>query len=344
MKRLSILITGLGLGGLLLLTTAAIFPGGSGGTVTSNSVSLLGFVGTNGSGANLTGVIKGIVAGSNITLTTNGLVITVATGGASQTPIAQDVNFATFQATNFSKLVATNGYASFGSNVVSGASGSITATNYIEVINSSGSIKMDGGNLTVSGTGTFGGTAGFLSLKTNAGGTVALPAGSIGIYGDVTANNVMATNLAGVVTHMVATKAAVANQLVSAINDAGTVTTRALHGGDITGISPTNVPTLTYTTNSGAALTPDFTKAVTWLTTNAAFTFLAPVGVNLNAWETTTTFVTNSTASVVAITCPTAGVATGQIKTNGVWNVTNLTAITWNHLGNFTNAIAYPIF
>lgn len=137
MKRLSILITGLGLGGMLLLTTGAIYTPG-GGTVSSNSVYLLGFVPTNFSGtANIGTVIvtnaitnaifagfsntnpatgnRTLVAPTN-TPSLNDVIIASSTSGntkwgvdsSSQTPWVANINAASFQLSNIYRLLGTN--------------------------------------------------------------------------------------------------------------------------------------------------------------------------------------------------------------------------------------------
>lgn len=96
-----------------------------------------------------------------------------------------------------------------------------------------------------------------------------------------------------------------------------------------------------YYTNL-ATMAPDFSQGYTLITTNAAFTLLAPINVVATADETTVWQVTNSTAAAVAIT-PFAGIPAGAAQ--GTWYVTNLTAITVHHYGTiYTNAIARPIW
>jgi hypothetical protein len=78
--------------------------------------------------------------------------------GGSQTPVLQDINYGAFGATNISKVVGTNGYGSFGTNANggAGASGSVTATNFVDVINANGRTTIGGGSVTTTGTGANG--------------------------------------------------------------------------------------------------------------------------------------------------------------------------------------------
>jgi hypothetical protein len=103
-----------------------------------------------------------------------------------------------------------------------------------------------------------------------------------------------------------------------------------------------NVPaaSIVYYTNS-STMAPDFSKPYSLISTNAAFTVLAPISVDSGKTKAQTTvfMVTNSTAAAVAITPP------SNCHTQGVWNVTNLTSITFFQYGGaFTNAIALPLF
>jgi hypothetical protein len=93
-----------------------------------------------------------------------------------------------------------------------------------------------------------------------------------------------------------------------------------------------------YSTNV-STMAPDFKLGYSTITTNAAFTLLAPINVIPTKAETCVMLVTNSTAAAVVIT-PAAG-----WKSQGVWYVTNLTSITVSHYGNvITNATALPLF
>ncbi len=87
------------------------------------------------------------------------------------------------------------------------------------------------GNLEVSGTITAGGTG--ANELTQIAAPSAPAAGKLAYYADSTSATFAVKNPAGVVSHTVQTKAAVTNQVVSAIADDGTVTTRALASGDI---------------------------------------------------------------------------------------------------------------
>jgi len=93
-----------------------------------------------------------------------------------------------------------------------------------------------------------------------------------------------------------------------------------------------------YSTNL-TTMAPDFRLGYSLISTNAAFTLLAPINVDATKAETCVMMITNSTAAAVVITPPTAW------KTQGVWYVTNLTSITVFHYGNaITNGIALPLF
>lgn len=97
---------------------------------------------------------------------------------------------------------------------------------------------------------------------------------------------------------------------------------------------------LLYKTNL-TTLAPNFNLPVSLITTNAAFTLLAPINVDAgaNTYQFCTMFVTNSTASAVAITAPSG------VRTVGTLFVTNLTRIDFEKYGNkFTNAYFMPIF
>lgn len=98
-------------------------------------------------------------------------------------------------------------------------------------------------------------------------------------------------------------------------------------------------------TNLVTVFAPDFSldangrTRYSFITTNAAFTFSAPVNVTATLAETTVVFVTNSTAVAVVVTPATAW------KSQGMWYLTNVTAFTIFHYGNtFTNAVALPLY
>lgn len=105
-------------------------------------------------------------------------------------------------------------------------------------------------------------------------------------------------------------------------------------------VTTTNLlaPQYDFLTNA-ATMNPDFALGSTWITTNAAFVVLAPKNVDATRDQTTSFCVTNSTAAAVAITAP------ANVFARGVWYVTNVTRITFNHVGAWvTNAVADPIF
>lgn len=105
--------------------------------------------------------------------------------------------------------------------------------------------------------------------------------------------------------------------------------------------SSTGANTLYPTNTGGTAPTFSFTTAVTYsdLTTNAAFTFLAPVNVSTTNYQTAVVLVTNSTAAAVVVTPP------ANCHTQGTWYLTNVSVFSFfsNH-GAWTNAIALPLF
>lgn len=95
------------------------------------------------------------------------------------------------------------------------------------------------------------------------------------------------------------------------------------------------------TTTNLCAQAPDFSVQESLFSTNAAFAFLAPIGVDTTGKtaQWTLCHATNTTASAVAITLP-AGV-----RGVGTMFVTNLTEIWWNcYGGRFTNAFFIPVF
>lgn len=109
-------------------------------------------------------------------------------------------------------------------------------------------------NLTITGTLTAG-ASGAMELTGIA--APSSPSAGIGaVYFDSTSLNLAVKTSAGVVKHGVITKAAVTNEVVSAIADDGTVTTRALASGDI----PNNAAN---TTGTAASITGNLTGDVT---------------------------------------------------------------------------------
>lgn len=96
----------------------------------------------------------------------------------------------------------------------------------------------------------------------------------------------------------------------------------------------------TYATNQNQ-IVPDFSIPCQLMTTNAAFTFLAPVGVDLTKTEmqTTAVYVTNTTAVVINITVP------ANCHSVGTANCTNLTRVTFEvYAQKWTNAFFVPVF
>jgi len=98
---------------------------------------------------------------------------------------------------------------------------------------------------------------------------------------------------------------------------------------------------LDFATNQ-ATMAPDFTHGVEFISTNAAFTVLAPVGVSSKKTteQVVTVNYTNTTAAVVVITPP------ANVHTVGTWNVTNWTEITYKYWppSGPTNAYSLPVF
>ena len=110
--------------------------------------------------------------------------------------------------------------------------------------------------------------------------------------------------------------------------------------GDLTGSSNGPASSLIYPTNAG-------TQAIVFggfveyrdFGTNAAFAWSGFTGVSHTNIQTTVYFITNSTASVWNMTPP-----SGMLATNGTWNVTNVTAVTFINNGmKWTNGASYPI-
>lgn len=101
------------------------------------------------------------------------------------------------------------------------------------------------------------------------------------------------------------------------------------------------VGTAAYSTNlSGTS--PNFTNgSYQTLTTNNAFVWLAPSGINTARTnvQVIMTTVTNSAAAVTNMTAP------ANVIARGTWNVTNITEITWKYDGslNVTSAYSFPV-
>lgn len=93
-----------------------------------------------------------------------------------------------------------------------------------------------------------------------------------------------------------------------------------------------------YSTNL-TTMAPDWNLKYSTITTNAAWVFLAPLNFVATEFQSTVLFVTNSTASAVAVTVPAGW------HTQGTWYCTNVTTFTVSHYGTiFTNAIAFPLW
>jgi len=124
------------------------------------------------------------------------------------------------------------------------------------------------------------------------------------------------------------------------------VTSATLYANQIQGTFPllqattSILGTVLYPTNAG-------TQAIVFggfveyrdFGTNAAFAWSGFTGVSHTNIQTTVYFITNSTASVWNMTPP-----SGMLATNGTWNVTNVTAVTFINNGKkWTNGASYPI-
>lgn len=95
-----------------------------------------------------------------------------------------------------------------------------------------------------------------------------------------------------------------------------------------------------YSTNQ-STMAPNFTLGYSFISTNAAFTFLAPTGIDTAKLtvQSTVVYVTNSTAAVVVITPP------ANCHPVGTANVTNLTRCTFECYPNLvTNVFFVQIF
>jgi hypothetical protein len=100
-----------------------------------------------------------------------------------------------------------------------------------------------------------------------------------------------------------------------------------------------NAGYISYATNQ-SQIQPDFSIPVQLMSTNAAFTFLAPKNVDtLNkTYQIIRVFVTNTTASAVAVTAP------ANCNPVGTMFVTNLTLFDFDcYAGAFTNVYARPL-
>jgi hypothetical protein len=154
----------------------------------------------------------------------------------------------------------------------------------------------------------------------------------------------LASNIVAGVTLNAANATALTNLTSGNITGAVAEATHATNSdnstlaGSVSGLGTNTFSKAAWTTNNNTT-TPNFAVAYSELTTNAAFTFLAPSNVSTTNYQSCVIIVTNSTGSVVAMTNP-AGV-----RTNGIWNVTNVSVVTFfNCAGRFTNAIAIPLF
>ena len=110
----------------------------------------------------------------------------------------------------------------------------------------------------------------------------------------------------------------------------------------INGSTLTNVPgsQVVYTTNANS-VTVDFTLPYSLLSTNAAFVFLTPSGVDTTKLQVQTAviLVTNTTAAAVAVTMP------ANVHSQGTLFVTNVTTFTFTQYAQrFTNCVALPLW
>lgn len=168
--------------------------------------------------------------------------------------------------------------------------------------------------------------------------------------GTVVVTNAMAVNLTG------STNYAASNVVSGGVLPAGTVSpvamaaglalgtdgsnrvwTNSLNGVSIGGNAAT-ASAVNYATNL-STMAPDFNKAYSEITTNAPFTFLAPLNVSLTTAPTAVIMVINSSGTNITVTAPV------NVHAQGTWNITNRTTFTfWTYGGTYTNAIAFPLF
>lgn len=148
------------------------------------------------------------------------------------------------------------------------------------------------------------------------------------------------------VTNIVNAIGGVSGGLVNLVTNNGVLVTNLPGSALQSPLSLTSVSATTLTvtggsfanTNSLSSLKPDFNLVVMLLQTNNNFTFLPPINVSNNLYQTVTTFITNSAAADKTITFP-AGVTVV-----GTPHVTNLTHVDWeSYAGLFTNAYVMPI-
>lgn len=129
------------------------------------------------------------------------------------------------------------------------------------------------------------------------------------------------------------------NKAVLNANTTGILDVLGSYGGAI-GSGIVRGSTVYYGTNSGSTVSADLSKGAQLLSTNAAFLFLSPtVDSAKTSYQRTMFFVTNSTASAVAITVP------ATVNKVGTAFVTNLTRCEWEcYAQQFTNVYFTPIF
>lgn len=160
--------------------------------------------------------------------------------------------------------------------------------------------------------------------------------GPLNIKGAVNASNTVTVSANGVSTLISSNTIISGNQTNSGSIQASTlnITGNATVGGTLQLVAER------YTTNA-STMAPDFNLGYTLISTNAAFTVLAPINVDTTKTlaQTTVFQVTNTTAAAVAITPP------ANVHFQGTWFVTNWTTITFYQYGQkITNAIALPLF
>jgi len=113
----------------------------------------------------------------------------------------------------------------------------------------------------------------------------------------------------------------------------------SLGSGTVPDARLAGIGNVSFSTNQ-ATMAPDFSKGGWTITTNASFTFLAPINVDATKFETCVLRVTNSSASTITATAP------ANVIPLGTMNVTNggVTWFTFSHMGKWeTNCVGGPL-
>lgn len=144
----------------------------------------------------------------------------------------------------------------------------------------------------------------------------------------------------GTANHITTTSASIPLGGSATLDVGSSVALRDANNAFTTASSNYVAMTVTTSTNQNQ-VTPDFSVPEQLMSTNAAFTFLAPVGVDTTKTTVQWTLVnvTNTTAAAVLITSP------ANCHTVGTAYVTNLTAVWFQcYAQKFTNAFYIPVF